>query len=310
MKLAYINVVARTGWAAALIGAMVAWDYNGAPINWINLIAVLGTILVMQGLVQHSLDTIMDTDSAENSSFRKDVKMNFNEKQLKYIFKMGIIFATLVTLVGAFVIGRWFFIIVFALGAMCIVLYAVTHIESYSFTAFSLCSIAGFLSQNDINFLIGTKFFIEYGPLFSAFVMLLFVYRIGQLIYRIDDYLTLMSKAQIIAYYRNNLRKLHHPVQLGIIALMAWHLGWWHIAWIASGTELFLWYNYRHNTCNNVHCFKNEIRLIETKKKPCKGNIVNCMKTCPVKCKLHGPISWKTLDQPYGPDLPSKKNPY
>lgn len=279
-KLTYIDVILRTSGFAMALGAAVAVLIIGVSFNWINFLAGFLVLVLMQGLAQHSLDTIMDQAPVDDSAFRKFASKAFTEKELYRIYKYASVAATVVVLIGVLLIKHYLIIFIFLLGLFCIYQYARTNIEWYSAFAFAAAAIGGYLTQADLNYVLDWQQFLIWNmPICALFFFLFGFYKIGQILYRTDDYQREMCPKHHIWYARRNLRCIHHQTQWPLFALIFAIAGYYANYWVYSVVSLIMvlifygiWFSTRHSTCNNVSCKKNAVRKmrVEERKKQMK----------------------------------------
>jgi len=272
-KMIYIDVILRTSGYGMFIGIFLAIFVIGVQLNIVNAIAGFLVLVLMQGLAQHSLDTIMDKAPVEHSAFRKFAIKAFSTEGLRRIYLTATVISTVVVIVGVFIIKHYLIIPVFLLGAYCIYQYAKTNIEWYPSLAFAMCAVGGYLTQVDLRYTLDYQQFLLYNmPICSAFFLLYGLYKIGQVLYRQDDYQREMTTDYQITYHRANLRWIHHQTQLPIMALIASIAGYIkdqplysEIALVLVLIYLTIWIAGRHKTCNNVFCKYNPARRFRNK---------------------------------------------
>ena len=266
-KMTYIEVILRTSGFAMALGAAVAVLVIGVAFNWINLLIGFLVLVLMQGLAQHSLDTVMDKAPVEDSAFRKFASKAFTNKELMKIYKYASISAAVVVVVGVLLIKHYLIIPIFLVGLFCIYMYAKTNIEWYSAFGFAAAAIGGYLTQADLNYTLDWQNFLIWNmPICALFFFLYGFYKIGQVLYRTDDYQREMCPKHHIWYARRNLRCIHHQVQWPLMALIFATAGYYAHKWEYSVVALVMvlifygiWFSSRHSTCNNSGCKKNAV---------------------------------------------------
>lgn len=282
LQLTYLDVILRTSGFAMVLGATIGVLVVGASFNWINLLAGFLVLVLMQGLAQHSLDTLMDTAPPEHSAFRKFAVKNFKPAELKKIYITASIASCIVVAVGVFLIKHYLIIPIFLIGLLFIYKYAQTNIEWYSAFAFAAASIGGFLTQADLNYVADVPQFLMWNmPICALFFFLYGFYKIGQVLYRTDDYQREMTPQGHIQYARWNLRFIHHQAQWPLLALIFAIVGlvkrtplYSELSLVCVIILLIIWFNYRHHACNKITCKCNETRKArcrELKEKAMEG---------------------------------------
>jgi len=285
-KMAYLDVILRTSIYCLIIGTLTAVLTKGIDLNWINFLIGVVVVIVMQGVMQHSVDTIMDRDPVETSSFRKFAIRTFTQKELKRIFASGFVIIVGVAAVSIFVVGHWLLIVPFIFGVICIVMYARTSIISYPSFAWANVTMGAYLLQTD--FVYSWRPSVLLSGNIAVICICLFVmgfFAVGQVLYKIDDHLRNMTFNQIVAYQRANLRWMHHQSLLPLIGFICALFGHYYIAAVFAALFLIIWFSTRHSTCNNISCYNNVTRRLAgpcvkcKKKKPEIVGVPPC-KTC------------------------------
>ena len=262
-KLIYLDVIVRTSGYSLMIGMVAAVLLTPAHFNWFNAVAGFIVLIIMQGLMQHSLDTIMDKDPVDDSKFRKFAIRTFTMAELKKIYIAAAIAATVIVIFGLFIVHRWLIIIPFLFGMNCIFKYAKTGLISYPAFAWANVTLAGWLLQTDILLTWDYKAFLAWNmPIICLCLFVFAIFQVGQVLYRIDDTMRSMNREQVIAFQRNNLRYIHHQSMLPIIGFIFAAFGYYWIALAFAIVFLSIWVWKRHHFCNNVHCKNSGYRNI------------------------------------------------
>ena len=266
-KLLYLDVIVRTSGYALIIGMLAAVLLTPAHFNWFNAIAGFAVLILMQGLMQHSLDTILDKDPVDDSKFRKFAIRTFTMKELKKIYFAAAIASTIIVIFGLFIVQRWLIIIPFLFGINCIYKYAKTSLISYPAFAWANVTLAGWLLQTDIVLSLDYKaMLLADMPIICLCLFVFAIFQVGQVLYKIDDTMRIMNREQVIAFQRNNLRFIHHQSMLPIIGFIFAAFGYYWYALIFAAAFLAIWVWKRHHFCNNVHCKNSGYKHLGVKK--------------------------------------------
>lgn len=270
-KMVYLDVIVRTSGYCLFFGTFLAVLHKGAHLNWVNFLLGLLVLIVMQGVMQHSIDTILDKDPVETSSFRKFAVRTFTPKELKRVFGAAAIMSIIIVAFSIFWVGRWLLIVPFIIGIICIVMYARTSIISYPSFAWANVVMGGYLLQTDFVFSADPVIMLKEN--IAVVCLCLFVmgfFAIGQVLYKIDDHMRDMTFDQVVAHQRFNLRWMHHQSMLPLIGLLFALFGHYYIAGIFALLFLVIWHRARHSVCNNITCKNNVVRRLEGPCKVCK----------------------------------------
>jgi len=265
----YLDVILRTSIYCLVIGTFVAVLHKGADFNLINFLLGAVILVIMQGMMQHSIDTIMDKDPVETSGFRKFAVRTFTPKELKKVFGFATLISLVIVLFAIFWVGRWLLIVPYVIGIVCIIMYARTSIITYPSFAWANVVMGGYLLQTDFVFSTSPRVMLEENiavVCICLFIMAFF--GIGQVLYKIDDHMRDMTFDQVVAYQRFNLRWYHHQSLLPIIGFIFALFGHYYIAGVFALLFLFIWHRTRHSVCNNITCKNNTVRKL---KEPCKS---------------------------------------
>jgi len=267
----YLDVILRTSGYCLILGTFLAVLHKGADFNLINFLLGAFILILMQGVMQHSIDTILDKDPVETSSFRKFAVRTFTPKELKKVFGLAIILSLIIVAFSIFWVGRWLLIVPYLIGIICIIMYARTSIVSYPSFAWANVVMGGYLLQTDFVFTLSpSAFFSENIAVICLCLFVMAFFGIGQVLYKIDDHMRDMSFDQVVAYQRFNLRWLHHQSLLPVIGLIFALFGHYYIAAVFAGLFLVIWHRTRHSVCNNITCVNNTTRKINSTCQSCR----------------------------------------
>jgi hypothetical protein len=262
-KLLYLDVIVRTSGYSLFLGMMAAVLLTPAHFNWLNAVAGFIVLILMQGLMQHSLDTISDNDPVDDSKFRKFAIRTFTMKELKRIYITAAIASTIIVIFGLFIIKRWLIIIPFILGMNCIFKYAKTGLISYPAFGWSCVVMTGWLLQADLVLSLDyNAVLLADMPIICLCLVVFAIFQVGQVLYKVDDSMRIMNREQVIAHQRNNLRYIHHQTFLPIFGFIFAAFGYYWISLAFAIAFLVIWTWKRHHICNNVKCKNNGCRNI------------------------------------------------
>lgn len=267
----YLDVVLRTSGYCLILGTFIAVLTKDIDLNWINFLIGVVVVIVMQGVMQHSVDTILDRDPVETSSFRKFAIRTFTPKELKRIFISGFVIMVVVAAVSIFIVGHWILIVPFIFGIICIIMYARTSLVSYAAFSWANVTMGAYLLQTDFVYSWSPSVLLEGNiAIVCACLFIMAFFAIGQTLYKVDDSMRTMTFDQVIAYQRFNLRWMHHQSLLPLIGLVLALFGHYYFAAVFAGLFLVIWFMTRHRTCNNVTCYNNVTRRLAGPCMKCK----------------------------------------